>query len=135
MSIRARTFAVQLLSSQNSQIRSFATSRLIRQEYLILAQDIQEPETLERRQDARPAHLTGIQSAVDSGAFLWGGVMQHDGKTIGSALLLQADTVEEIRSRLKDDPYIEGRVWDPEKIQIIPFKTSVQAFDKNIKTN
>lgn len=57
--------------------------------------------------------------------------MLNDGKPIGSALLLQADSIEAIRQQLKDDPYIEGRVWDPSKIQIIPFKTAVTAFNKN----
>lgn len=59
--------------------------------------------------------------------------MLHAGKPIGSALLLQADTVEEIRQLIKDDPYIEGRVWDPSKIQIIPFKTAVNAYEQNAK--
>lgn len=65
------------------------------------------------------------------GSFLWGGAMLNDGKPIGSALLLQANTVEEIREQLKNDPYIEGRVWDPSKIQIIPFKTAVSAYERN----
>lgn len=113
--------------------RSFASTTVARQEYLIIAQDFQEPEVLERRLDARPAHLEAVNSAVEKGSFLWGGAMLNDGKPIGSALLLQANSVAEIRQQIKDDPYIEGRVWDPERIQIIPFRTAVSAFDKNGK--
>ncbi|CCG84983.1 protein of unknown function [Taphrina deformans PYCC 5710] len=114
-------------------LRSFSTSRIASQEYLVIAQDIQEPETLERRKDARPAHLEAVEEAVEQGSFLWGGAMLNEGKPIGSALLLQADTVAEIREQLKNDPYIEGRVWDPARIQIIPVRTAVAAFERNAK--
>lgn len=110
--------------------RAFSACRVARQEYLVIAQDIQEPETLERRRDARPAHLEVAEEAAKGGAILWGGAMLNDGKPIGSALLLQADSIAEVRERLKNDPYIEGRVWDPQRIQIIPFKTALSAFDK-----
>lgn len=117
------------LSSKGS--RCLSSCRVARQQYLVIAQDFDEPETLARRLDARPAHLNAVDSSVAKGSFLWGGAMLNDGKPIGSALLLQANTVEEIREQLKNDPYIEGRVWDPSKIQIIPFKTAVSAYERN----
>lgn len=113
--------------------RHFSRSRSVRQQFLVIAQDFQDHESLERRIDARPAHLNAVEDAVEKKSFLWGGAMLHAGKPIGSALLLQADSVDEVRKQIKDDPYIEGRVWDPAKIQIIPFKTAVNAYEQNVK--
>lgn len=115
------------------QLRPFSTSRHRQQQFLIIAQDFADAETLGRRIDARPAHLNAVEDAVEKKSFLWGGAMLHAGKPVGSALLLQADSVEEVRKLIKDDPYIEGRVWDPDKIQIIPFKTAVNAYEQNAK--
>lgn len=47
-------------------------------------------------------------------------------KMKGSAMLIGAHTKEEVLERLKKDVYVEGKVWDWEKVQIIPFKSAIR---------
>lgn len=47
-------------------------------------------------------------------------------KMKGSAMLIGADSKEEVIERLKKDVYVSGKVWDWEKVQIIPFKSAVR---------
>lgn len=44
----------------------------------------------------------------------------------GSAMLIGANTREEVVERLKKDVYASGKVWDMEKVQIIPFKSALR---------
>jgi len=44
----------------------------------------------------------------------------------GSAMLVGANSREEVIERLKRDVYVTNGVWDWEKIQIIPFKSAVR---------
>lgn len=44
----------------------------------------------------------------------------------GSAMLIGANTKEEVVERLKKDVYVSGKVWDWEKVQIIPFKSALR---------
>lgn len=110
--------------------RLFSTCRPTRQQYLIIAQDIDDANTLERRIDARPAHLNSIDALLESGNFLMGGAMLNDGSPIGSALLLEAKDITHVREILKSDPYVKEQVWDVQRIQIIPFKLAVEGFTK-----
>lgn len=47
-------------------------------------------------------------------------------KMKGSVMLLAAKTKEEVVERLKRDVYVEGGVWDWEKVQIMPFKSALR---------
>lgn len=47
-------------------------------------------------------------------------------KMKGSACLIGAKTREEVVERLKSDVYVDGAVWDLEKVQIIPFKSALR---------
>lgn len=47
-------------------------------------------------------------------------------KMKGSAMLIGANTKEEVIERLKKDVYVTGKVWDWEKVQIIPFKSALR---------
>ena len=47
-------------------------------------------------------------------------------KMKGSAMLIGANTREEVIERLKNDVYVKGSVWDWDKVQIIPFKSALR---------
>lgn len=47
-------------------------------------------------------------------------------KMKGSAMLIGANTKEEVIERLKKDVYVKGGVWDWDKVQIIPFKSALR---------
>jgi hypothetical protein len=47
-------------------------------------------------------------------------------KMKGSAMLIGARTREEVLERVRKDVYVEGGVWDVEKVQIIPFRSALR---------
>ncbi|QRV74957.1 hypothetical protein RhiJN_02972 [Ceratobasidium sp. AG-Ba] len=42
-------------------------------------------------------------------------------KMIGSVLFIKGNTLEEVTDRIKKDIYYTSRVWDPEKLVILPY--------------
>jgi hypothetical protein len=47
-------------------------------------------------------------------------------KMKGSAMLIGANTREEVVERLKKDVYVQEGVWDVEKVEIIPFRSALR---------
>jgi hypothetical protein len=47
-------------------------------------------------------------------------------KMKGSAMLIGARTREEVVERLKNDVYVSEGVWDFDKAQIFPFKSTLR---------
>lgn len=47
-------------------------------------------------------------------------------KMKGSAMLVGANSKEEVVERLKKDIYVTGGVWDWDKVQIYPFKSALR---------
>jgi hypothetical protein len=92
--------------------------------YIVLAHDGTDPEAPARRQRVRATHLEGIRPAVDSGMLQIGGaILDDDGTMIGSALLLEADSLEAARAFIDNDIYSREAVW--QRIDIYPFKRAV----------
>ncbi|KAF2872547.1 hypothetical protein BDV95DRAFT_606148 [Massariosphaeria phaeospora] len=101
-------------------------------EWLIIAPDHQG--ALQKRLGVRNDHLAGLKADPEE-FWLWGGAMleshpQPDDtdppSMKGSCMLVGARTREEVVERLKRDVYVEGGVWDWEKVQIIPFKSAIR---------
>ncbi len=58
-----------------------------------------------------------------NGNFVIGGAMLNDeGKMIGSTMVLQFETKEQLQQWLDTEPYITGKVW--EKMDLRPFKVA-----------
>jgi uncharacterized protein len=92
-------------------------------QYLITAYDFTDPQALDRRMAARPSHLDGVRKLKESGNFLIGGaILSPEGKMIGSSLLMQFQNEEELQQWLKEEPYVNEKVWD--KIDIKPFRVA-----------
>ena len=92
-------------------------------QYLINALDFTDDKALERRMQARPAHLENVKEAKAKGHYLIGGALLNDRKQmIGSAMIVQFETPEALQEWLNNDPYIKGEVWD--QIEIKPFKVA-----------
>ena len=92
-------------------------------QYLINALDFTDEHALERRMQARPAHLENVKEAKNKGHYLIGGALLNDhGQMIGSAMIVQFETPEALQEWLNNDPYIKGEVWD--RIEIKPFKVA-----------
>jgi uncharacterized protein YciI len=81
-------------------------------EYLVVAYDGTDEGALDRRMNAREAHLEGAKRLKESGNFINGGaLLNDDGKMIGSTLYLEFETKEQLDEAIKNDPYTTGGVW------------------------
>lgn len=88
-------------------------------QYVIHAYD--HVNALDRRMAVRPAHLECVRALKAKGHFLVGGaLLDPSGAMIGSMLLLDFDTQEQLDDYLKSDPYIVEGVWDT--IDVKPFR-------------
>ncbi len=89
--------------------------------YVIHAYDHTDADALDRRMAVRPAHLDYVRELKANGQFVLGGaLLDPDGQMIGSMLLLNLETDEQLTNYLNTDPYIVQGVWD--KIDVKPFR-------------
>ena len=95
-------------------------------QFLITAYDGKDDKALDRRLAARDSHLARGKTFSDLGNILKGGAIISDaGAMIGSALLVEFDSREEVDKWLEEDPYVAGNVWNEitvvqVKLQLIP---------------
>jgi uncharacterized protein YciI len=90
-------------------------------QYVIHAYDHTDAGALDRRMAVRPNHLDYVRQLKEKGQFILGGaLLGPEGKMIGSMLLLDLDTEDQLNEYLKTDPYIVQGVW--EKVDARPFR-------------
>jgi uncharacterized protein YciI len=91
------------------------------QQYIMHAWDGTDEQALERRMNNRPAHFENARKLKAKGNFIFGGAMlNNEGKMIGSTMVMQFETKDELQQWLNTEPYITGRVW--EKMDLMPFR-------------
>lgn len=91
------------------------------QQYIMHAWDGTDEQALERRMNHRPSHFENARKLKANGNFILGGAMLNEkGKMIGSTMIMQFETEEQLQQWLDTEPYITGKVW--QKIDIRPFK-------------
>jgi uncharacterized protein len=96
-------------------------------QFLVIAKDGTDEGALERRQQKRPAHLTGIGPLVDSGNVLVGeAILSGTGDMVGSMLLVEFPAREDVDAWLARDPYVTDGVW--REVEVRPFRTAVGAW-------
>jgi uncharacterized protein YciI len=92
-------------------------------QYLVTAYDFTDAEAFNRRMAARPHHVDGAKALKASGNFVVGGAMlNEEGKMIGSTMIVQFETDEEMEAWKQNDPYITQKVW--ESVDVKPFKVA-----------
>jgi uncharacterized protein YciI len=95
-------------------------------QYLITGYDYIDEGALERRMGVRPHHLDGTVTLRENGNYILGGAILDDaGKMIGSVMVLQFESEEELDAWKKQEPYITQRIW--ETIDVKPFKVAGRA--------
>lgn len=93
------------------------------QQYILHAWDGTDEQAVERRMSNRPAHFDNARKLKANGNFVTGGAMLNDeGQMIGSMMVVQFETKEQLQQWMDKEPYITGKVW--EKIDIRPFKVA-----------
>ena len=82
---------------------------------------------LEKRMEARPRHLENIDRLGKHVVFA-GGRLNDEGKPVGSVMVMEFDTKDEFDEYLKNEPYIEAKVW--ERVDVETFNTVILGGEK-----
>ncbi len=95
--------------------------------YIVIARDGTDPEAKARRLAARPAHLERVGPFVERGRVLLGGaILDEAGDMVGSVLLTDFSSREEVEAWIADDPYVTRGVW--KEIEVRDFRPAVGAW-------
>ena len=89
-------------------------------QYLITAKDHTDAEAYERRMSARPAHMDYCKSLRAAGTMIIGAALMDEAreKMIGSAMIFDFNSPEEIETWKANEPYLTNNVW--QSIEIKP---------------
>ena len=87
-------------------------------QFLITGYDGSDPEAQNRRQVARPAHITLGNEMRDRGELLYAvALLSDEGIMIGSVCVVDFPSHDELEGWLKVEPYVSGKVWEEVEIQ------------------
>src|SRR3954454_13662876 len=99
-------------------------------QFLLLATDYTDTETYSRRLLVREEHLARAKVSKERGFMIMGGAILADQgpnvessserKMVGSLMIFEAESEEQIRQEIEQDPYVINKVW--ERYEIWPFK-------------
>ncbi|WP_158828033.1 YciI family protein [Mucilaginibacter lacusdianchii] len=93
-------------------------------QYLITAYDYKDEGALQRRLDVRPHHLDKVKELKENGNFVVGGaILNEQGQMIGSSMIVQFASDEEMEAWKNNDPYVLQKVW--ETVDVKPFKQAI----------
>jgi uncharacterized protein YciI len=81
-------------------------------QFLVIAYDEPDEKALERRMAVRADHIALIDRMRDAKKILYGAAILNDAeKMIGSVLVCDFDSRQELDEWLKIEPYVTERVW------------------------
>lgn len=87
-------------------------------QFIVLAFDGTDEEAVDRRLQAREAHLQGVEKRAQDGEHLYGAALLDDeGKMIGSMMVVDYPSREALDQWLQEEPYVVGDVWKTIDIQ------------------
>lgn len=90
-------------------------------QFVVIGYDGADPEAIERRNSARESHLNYGEMAANTGEQIMAAAMvnQND-NMIGSVMIVDFDTIEDLQAWLNTEAYVTGDVW--RDIQVFPCK-------------
>ena len=92
-------------------------------QYLVTAYDHTDTNPLQHRMNVRPGHFDGARELKAKDNFILGGAILNDeGKMIGSVMVLQFESEEELQEWQRTEPYITQKVW--ETYEVKPFRVA-----------
>lgn len=94
-------------------------------QYLVIAYDYDD--VLDKRMEARPAHVEGTQKLMAEGKIVSACAMIEDDKMVGSSVVTNFGNDDEFNEWLENEPYVKGGVWNLEEIQVVPVKVMPKA--------
>jgi uncharacterized protein len=92
-------------------------------QFLVLAYDGHDEGALERRMQARPAHLTGVEQMAASGMLRYAvSILDEADTMVGSMLVLDVASRDDVDKWLEEEPYVTGNVW--QDVTVTPCRTA-----------
>jgi len=92
-------------------------------QYVIIAHDDTDENALDRRMNARPAHLDGARTLKATNNFIIGGAILNENQQMkGSVMIMNFDNEDQFKEWMKNEPYIVNNVW--KDISIHPFRVA-----------
>jgi uncharacterized protein len=92
-------------------------------QYIVTGYDGTDEKAMDRRLEVREEHLKSVERRFKSGEHLYGAaILDEAGKMIGSMMVVDYPSREELDKWLKEEPYVMGDVW--QKIEIKPCKVA-----------
>lgn len=89
-------------------------------QFIITAYDYTDDQAFKRRTECREEHLASMKQKKESKEILYAGALLNEGgQMIGSVVITNFSSREELEKWLADEPYVTGQVW--ENITIQPF--------------
>lgn len=90
-------------------------------QYLVTGYDYTDEGALDRRLAVRQHHLDNVKKYKESGNYIIGAAILDDtDKMIGSVMMLQFDSEEELEAWKKSEPYISQKVF--ESVDVKPIR-------------
>ena len=81
-------------------------------QFIIFAYDGTDKDALSRRMSVRAQHLENIEKLNEEGHVICaGGMTGEDGNLMGSFLVMEFDSEDDLNEYLKTEPYMTGDVW------------------------
>ncbi|KAL1746573.1 hypothetical protein HDZ31DRAFT_33949 [Schizophyllum fasciatum] len=104
------------------------TAAPTKHKFLVYAPDRAEEGTFEKRMSVRPAHLENASSLISSGFSRVVGALgtpesvnSPNKKLVGSVLIVEAESIDDVKAKVEADVYYTNNVWDKERLVILPF--------------
>jgi len=92
-------------------------------QFIVIAYDGTDEKAPERRLAVREEHLQSVERRFEAGENLYGAAIQDDaGQMIGSMMVVDYPSREELDNWLKVEPYVVGNVW--QKIEVQPCRVA-----------
>ena len=88
-------------------------------QFLVIGHDGTDDQALSRRMTAREAHLAGVVKMKEEGKAIFGtAILDDQGNMIGSVMVMDFPSREELDTWLNIEPYVKGGVWL--RIEVLP---------------
>jgi len=94
-------------------------------QYLVIAYDYDN--VLDKRMEARPAHVEGTQKLMAEGKIVSACAMIEDEKMVGSSVVTNFANDDEFNDWLENEAYVKAGVWNMDEIQVVPVKVMPKA--------
>jgi len=89
-------------------------------QYLIIAYD--NDNALDKRLEAREAHVEGAKKLMAEGKIIEAGALIEEDQMVGSTLFVNFENDDELNEWLESEPYVTNNVWNMDEFQIVPVK-------------